>query len=164
MSATGLNSVRGNWVLVALTGLVLLVPASRAAEPDLSEQEERQKEVRAETDRLVRRLDTILRIFDHNHLQSSEEKHLLARARKVLAGLSQDQMARALAALEAARKAEGEARVERIKEIEAQHEEIVLALKKLLAEYDAIKMPSRQPTVWRSWPAIRWTCICRTCT
>ncbi len=139
MSASGWNSVRGTWVFTALVGLVLLVPSLRAVEADLTEQEQRQKEVRAETDRLVRRLETILRILDHNHLQSSEEKQLLDRARKTLAGLSQEQMARALVALEAAQKAEGQTRVERIKEAEARHEEIVLVLKGLLAEYDAIK-------------------------
>ncbi len=139
MSAPGLNSVRGLGIFTILTGLVLLVPSVRAVEPDLTEQEERQKAVRAETDRMVRRLETILRIFDHNRLQSAEEKVLLDRARKVLAGLSHDQMARAITALESAQKAEGPARITAIKEVEARHEEIVLALKGLLAEYDAIK-------------------------
>src|SRR5215472_8909329 len=130
-----------NWVLLALAGLSLSGPAPRAAEAaaDLATQEERQKQIKGETDRLVRRVETMIRLLEYNRLDKTAEKQLLDQVAGTLSGLSREQMMRLIDALEKAGKSEGEARTEELKEAQARHEQIVLGLKGLLARFDAIK-------------------------
>jgi hypothetical protein len=122
-----------SWLLLALVGL------SPAAAPDLATREERQKQIQAETDRLVRRVETMIRVLEYNRLDKSAEKQLLDQVAGTLEGLSREQMTRLIAALEKAGAAKGEARVQGLKEAQTRHEQIVLGLKGLLAKFDAVK-------------------------
>src|SRR5262245_2387023 len=123
----------GAFLLVALAGLGAGGPAASA--DDIKERKERQKEIQAETDRLVRRVETMIWVLDYNGL----DKAALARLRATLSGLSKEQMARLIEALEKAQKAKGPARTKELKEAAARHEQVVLTLKGLLAEFDAVK-------------------------
>jgi hypothetical protein len=125
------------WLPLALLGLSLFVSASRAA--DLATQEERQRQIKAETDRLVRRVETMIRLLEYNRLDKSAEKQLLDQVAGTLSGLSREQMLRLIAALDKASKRENETRDESLKEVEERHEQIVLGLKTLLARFDAVK-------------------------
>ncbi|HWG43902.1 MAG TPA: DUF4175 family protein [Gemmataceae bacterium] len=139
MFRTTIGMVSG--VLLALLGLSLFGPALRAAEavPDLTTQEERQKQIQAETDRLVRRMETMIRVLQYNRLDKLAEKQLIDQVASTLNGLSREQMTHLIAALEKAGKAKGEARSQGLKEAQDRHEQIVLGLKGLLARFDAVK-------------------------
>jgi hypothetical protein len=126
-----------SWLLLALLGSSSSGGALRAA--DLATQEERQKQIKFETDRLVRRVETMIRLLEYNRLDKSAEKQLLDQVAGTLNGLSREQMLRLIAALEKAGKANGDARDVELKEVQARHEQIVLGLKSLLARFDAIK-------------------------
>ncbi len=128
-------------VLLALAGLLLSGPAPRAAEspPNLATQEERQKQIQAETDRLVRRVETMIRVLQYNRLDKLAEKQMLDQVAGTLSGLSREQMTRLVAALEKAGKEKGEGRTQGLKEAQDRHEQIVLGLKGLLAQFDAVK-------------------------
>src|SRR5579884_3660143 len=119
-----------SWLLLALVGLSLSGPASRAAEaaPDLTAQGDRQKQIQAETDRLVRRVETMIRVLEYNRLDKSAEKQLLDQVAGTLAGLSREQMTRLIASLEKAGKAKGEARTAELQAAQERHEQIVLGL------------------------------------
>lgn len=128
------------WMVLALVGLLVFGRAPRAAETtELATQEERQKQIKAETDRLVRRVETMIRLLEYNRLDKSAEKQLLDQVAGTLSGLSREQMLRLIAALEKAGKAEGAAREDQLKQVEERHEQIVLGLKGLLARFDAVK-------------------------
>ncbi len=139
MFRTTIGMVSG--IFLALMGLSLLGSAPRAAEtaPDLPTQEERQKQIQAETDRLVRRMETMIRVLQYNRLDKSAEKQLLDQVAGTLNGLSREQMTRLIDALEKAGKVKGEARTQELKEAQDRHEQIVLGLKGLLARFDAVK-------------------------
>ena len=90
-----------------LLAAVAIGPALWAAEakPDIPAQQEKQKQVQAETDRLVRRLTTTLRVMAYYQLDKTEEKQLLDEVVTTLAGLSREQMTDVLARLDAAARA-----------------------------------------------------------
>ncbi len=123
------------WVLLALTGLSPAAPAT----PDLATQEQRQKQIQAETDRLVRRVETMVRVLQYNRLDRTAEKQLLDQVADTLSGLSREQMTRLIDALEKAGKTGGESRTKELQEAQERHEQIVLGLKGLLIRFEAIK-------------------------
>lgn len=125
------------FILSALLSLSLSASAPRAA--DLATQEEKQKQIKAETDRLVRRVETMIRLLEYNRLDKSAEKQLLDQVAGTLDGLSREQMLQLIAALEKAGKANDATRDRELKEVQARHEQIVLGLKGLLARFDAVK-------------------------
>ena len=139
MFRTTISMVSG--IFLALLGLSLFGSALHAVEaaPDVTTQEERQKQIQAETDRLVRRMETMIRVLQYNRLDKSAEKQLLDQVASTLSGLSREQMTRLIDALEKAGKAKGEARTQGLKEAQDRHEQIVLGLKVLLARFDAVK-------------------------
>ena len=130
-----------NWALLAVMALSWSGPAARAAEtaPDLARQEERQKRIKAETDRLVRRVETMIRLLEYNRLDKTAEKQLLDQVAGTLSGLSRQQMMHLIDALEKAGKVDGEARGKELQQAQQRHEQIVLGLKGLLARFDAVK-------------------------
>src|SRR6267142_5786428 len=83
----------------------------RADEPDpnnqqeLLLQQERQKQIQAETDYVVRRMGTMLRVLDFYQLDKASEKKMLEEMVGVLGGLSKAQMTDVIQRLEAAAKA-----------------------------------------------------------
>ena len=69
----------------------------------------------------------------------SGQKALLDEVSKTLAGVSREQMAALIAALEKAGKATGDARSAALTKAAGHHEKIVLELKGLLAKFDAVR-------------------------
>src|SRR5437764_1389083 len=120
--------------LVALAGWRL--PAQAA---DLADQKDRQKQIKAEPDRLVRRIETMVRVLEYNRLTRSAEKKLHDDAPGTLAGLSKEQMTALIAALEKANKTKGDKKTAELKKVQARHEQIVLGLKAVVARFDAVK-------------------------
>jgi Domain of unknown function (DUF4175) len=118
----------------------------RADEPDPSNQQElllqqeRQKQIQAETDYVVRRMGTMLRVLDFYQLDKTSEKKMLEDLSGVLGGLSKTQMTEVIRRLEAAAQAKNADQSN--KEVEAayaRHREILESLKAMLSRYDAIR-------------------------
>src|SRR5947208_1104325 len=126
--------------VLSLASLAALATALLGAPPpDLSRQVERQKQIRAETEKLLRRVETLIRVLEYNRLGASGQKALLDEARKSLAGVSREQMATLLAALEKAAQEQGAGRSAELKKAAAYHEQAVLELKGVLARFDAVR-------------------------
>src|SRR5262245_54718991 len=118
--------------MLALLGVVLfLAPSGErvTAAAELAEQKDRQKQVQAETDRLVRRIETMIRVMEYNRLDQTAQKQLFDEVGKTLAGLSKEQMTAVLTALEKASKTTGNERDGELKKAQEQHVQIVLTLK-----------------------------------
>lgn len=122
-------------VLVLVAGLF----AAPSGEADLGEQKEKQKQIQQETEKLLRRIETMIRVLEYNRLGESGQKAMLDEVSKTLAGVSREQMAALLAALEKADGAKGDARTGQMKKANEHHERIVLELKGLLAKFDAVR-------------------------
>src|SRR5262249_30132128 len=99
------------WALVggvaALAAVALLLPALHANENN-REQQEQQKQVQADTDHLVRRIGTMLRVLQYYQLDKGAEKKLLDEVVTTLSGLSRNQMAEVIDRLDKAAKAPDE--------------------------------------------------------
>src|SRR5229473_6911844 len=95
-----------SWIGVVLTlAATAWLGASVQGEPeiqDLARQRDKQKDIRADTDHVVRRTGTMLRVLDYYKLDRSAEKRLLDEVAGTLAGLSKEQMADVIARLEKA--------------------------------------------------------------
>jgi hypothetical protein len=131
---------------IATAGLLLLAAvftltsdARKATADDLADQKERQKQIQAETDRLVRRIETMIRVLEYNRLDESGGKDKLQSVRGILDGLSKEQMTALIAALEKAGKTKGDARTEELKKAQAHRAEIIDGLKSILARFDAVR-------------------------
>src|SRR5262245_44421705 len=126
-------------LVVSSLGLALAtwLPLAALAGGDLADQKDKQRQIQAETDRLVIRVQTMIRVREYNRRDTTAEKKLLDQVAGTLRGLSKEQMTRLIAALEAAQKAKGEAKTKELQEAQARHEAIVLGLKGILAKFDA---------------------------
>src|SRR5687768_10711988 len=88
--------------LLVMGAWVALTPDGRSADDrELADQKDKQKQIQSDTDRLVRRIETMIRVYEYNRLDSSN-KELLEQVAGVLSGLSKEQMAALIAALEKA--------------------------------------------------------------
>ncbi|MGL4555240.1 MAG: hypothetical protein ACRC33_29080 [Gemmataceae bacterium] len=121
------------WLLAAL----LLPTPAPAAEP--TDDKAKQAQLQAETDRLVLRIETMIRVMRYNRLERTAEKKLLDQVHGMLDGLSREQMAAVVAALDRAGALKGEARDTELKAARDRHAEVVLGLKAVLAKFDAVK-------------------------
>src|SRR5258707_477082 len=122
---------RATVALGAGLALAVLALSARAEAPERSgllAQKEKQKQIQAETEVLVRRVLTTLRVLERNRAEG-DRKDMLEEIAGTLSGLSKEQMVRLIAALEAAQKAQGEARTKELRDAQDRHEEIVLILK-----------------------------------
>lgn len=131
-------------LLAALAGLWFgLNSSALRADPTETDASRRQEAIKAETEQLVRRVGTMLRVLEFYRVDRTEEKKLLEEVAGTLNGLSREQMAEVIARLEAAAVAEraadkGKATAERAA-AHKRHEEILRSLKGLLSRYDALK-------------------------
>src|SRR5688572_21874364 len=116
--------------------LALLAVASQDGDPA----RQLQKRVQAETDHTVRRINTMLRALSFHRLDTAEENRVLEEMAVSLAGLSKEQMSEVLRRLEAAAKSSDEAKSRaETEEAYAKHREVLVALGRLLARYDAVR-------------------------
>src|SRR5947209_753145 len=94
---------RTSWIGIVLAlAVVTWLSASVWGEPeiqDLARQRDKQKDIRADTDHVVRRTSTMLRVLDYYKLDRSAEKRLLDEVAGTLAGLSKEQMTEVIARL-----------------------------------------------------------------
>jgi colicin import membrane protein len=108
--------------------------------PDAQRQQEHQKTVQADTNHMVRRTSTMLRVLDYYQLDKSAEKRFLDEVAATLAGLSREQMNEVIARLDkAARTPEGKKADQEVAQAYERHREILERLRGLLARYDAVK-------------------------
>ena len=131
---------------VALLLAVVANLSVRADEPDpqnqqdLLLQQDRQKQIQAETDYVVRRMGTMLRVLDFYQLDKAAEKKMLEEMVGVLGGLSKTQMRDVIDRLEAAAKAKtSEQTTKEVQAAYTRHREILDSLKTMLSRYDAIR-------------------------
>src|SRR5437764_10779005 len=86
-----------------------VVGFARSARADEDTDAARQQEaVKAETEQMVRRVGTMLRVLEYYRLDKTAEKKLLSEVASTLSGLSRTQMAEVIARLEAAATAKTE--------------------------------------------------------
>src|SRR5262245_31309772 len=128
-------------ILVALGLSLFLISSARAdSDADLEQQKERQKHIQAETDQVVRRMGTMLRVLEYYEIDQATEKKMLEDMAGILAGLSKNQMSDVIKALDAAAKTPDESKSkDEIARAYARHREIVDSLKDLLARHDAVR-------------------------
>src|SRR5437764_14055852 len=94
---------------VLLAGPLTSARAQVDAAADLASRREKQKQVQAQTDQMVRRIGTMLRVLEYYELDKGTQKELLAEVAATLDGLSREQMTEIIARLESAVKAPDEA-------------------------------------------------------
>src|SRR5207245_10901059 len=100
-------------------------------------------QIQADTDSMVRRLGTMIRVLDYYQVDKTGERKMLEEMAGVLSGLSANQMAEVIRRLDAAALAASKAKDEdkageQIQKAYDRHREILDALKRLLARHDAI--------------------------
>src|SRR5438132_10699431 len=115
------------------------LPALRAQQGDdeLARQQEKQRQIQAETDHVVRRIGTMLRVLEFYKGDPAEQKNaeqkLLAEVARTLDGLSHEQMSQVITRLEAAVKApDPDTADKEVAEAYTRHREIITTLKALL--------------------------------
>src|SRR5216684_4140315 len=142
MTAAAHHACRIGFVLAffVIVGGFLSVAYADPTPQGLTQQRDKQKDVRFDTDHVVRRTGTMLRVLDYYKLDRSAEKRLLDEVAGTLAGLSKEQMADVIARLEKATRISNQKEV--LTEVDRaydQHREILLRLKELLSRYEAVK-------------------------
>src|SRR5437764_624908 len=92
---------------------------------ELTLQQERQKQIQAETDSMVRRLGTMLRVLEYYQVDKAGERKMLEEMTGILSGLSKNQMNEVIRRLEAAAQAKDEAKSnDEVQVAYARHREI----------------------------------------
>src|SRR5882724_2213372 len=129
-------------VVAALSGLALVAGLSlgraeevtKQAEQELLLQQEKQKQIQAETDYLVRRMATMLRVLEFYQVDKAQEKKLMEEMVGTLHGLSKSQMNEVIRRLDAAAKEKEQGKSEKeLSQAYARHREILDALKEMTA-------------------------------
>ena len=129
-------------VMAIFAGVLCLATLSTAdsAKDSPAVQQEKQKLVQAETDKTVRRMNTMIRLLAYNQLDKASETRLLEEVAQTLAGLSKDQMNDILMRLEAAARIPDETKSQQeLETAYSKHREVITILKGMIAKYDALK-------------------------
>src|SRR6516225_54636 len=127
------------WALALALGLRVCPSAFAQADSDLLAQKEKQQQIQADTDEVVRRLTTMLRVMQFYGGKESQAKSLESM-KTTLAGLSKEQMTEVIRRLEEAAKATDEKQSEKaIEAAYANHRVVIDTIKEMLNRYDAIK-------------------------
>src|SRR5262249_49624545 len=113
---------------------------TKEAEQELLLQQEKQKQIQAETDYLVRRMATMLRVLEFYQVDKAQEKKLMEEMVGVLSGLSKNQMKEVIRRLDAAAKEKEQGKSDKeLVQAYARHREILDALKEMTARFDAVR-------------------------
>ena len=131
-------------VAALIAGLVLSQAPAAFAQTDnaqdLLQQQEKQKQIQAETDQVVRRMTTMLRVMQFYGADKEAEADVLGEMKTTLAGLSKDQMAEVIRRLdEAARSPDAKQSEKAIEVAYSSHRKVIETLKDMLARFDAVK-------------------------
>src|SRR5262245_37756017 len=126
---------------VVVVGLLALAPSLWGEEPaDLLARQERQRQIQADTDLMVRRISAMLRVMEYYQLDKNAERQMLQEVATTLGALSRDQMTAVIAKLDAAAREPNAARSQKEADAAyAKHREVMASLRGLLAAYDAVK-------------------------
>jgi hypothetical protein len=124
----------------------MALAASSPAEDDpegrrtLDAKRQQQEQLRAQTDQITRRIETMIRVLSHQQLDATEQNRILQETAATLKGLSHDQMTAVIDRLdEAAHAADKERSAGALDEAYTQHREIVAKMKELLSRYDSLR-------------------------
>ena len=125
--------------------LLLALPMGLRAADDSEDRQslvvkrQQQEQLRAQTDQMARRMETMIRVLAHQQLDATEQNRVLQETVATLKGLSKDQMTAVIARLdEAAHAADKQRLTGALNEAYTGHREIVAKMKDLLARYDAL--------------------------
>ncbi len=133
---------RIQWIVCLSLSLLVgwgLISVRADSDEELALQEERQKQIQAETDSLVRRLGTMIRVLDYYQVDKASERKMMEEMAGVLSGLSQNQMTEVISRLESAAKSkDAKSADQEIQEAYERHREVLDTLKALLARHDAV--------------------------
>jgi len=127
---------------LALSCVIFVNPstARAASEEDLLLQQDRQKQIQAETDSMVRRLGTMLRVLEYYQIDKAGERKMMEEMTGALSGLSKKQMAEVIRRLESAAKSQDDKKTnEEVQQVYARHREILDTLKSLMSRHDAVR-------------------------
>src|SRR6516162_3761070 len=128
--------------VVAISAAVLWAVSLSLADSatEATSQQDKQKQVQAETERTVRRMNTMVRLLVYNQLDKASETKLLEEVAIALSSLSREQMNDIIARLELAARVPDETKSQQqLETAYVKHREVIVALKKMLAKYDAVK-------------------------
>src|SRR5271170_3371513 len=121
------SSRRFSWVFAACLTLAS-APSVFADDDQLRDQQEKQRQVQAETDHVVRRITTMMRVMEFYGLESADKK-VMAEMGTTLSGLSKNQMMDVIRQLETAGKATDEKKSEEaLDKAHDSHREVLRAL------------------------------------
>jgi hypothetical protein len=127
-------AVAGAWAVPVGADEQLVSPG------ELKEQQQRQAQVREETERTVRRWNTLLRALAYHRLGAEAEMLVLQEISQTLHGLSQQQMREIIESLEAAAAAADRETAEQgVRQAREKHQEVLEKLRSLLARYEAVR-------------------------
>ena len=126
--------------VIAATLAIVIAPFVVANDDDeLRAQQERQRQVQAETEHVVKRITTMMRVMQFYGLESPEKK-IMEEMGTTLSGLSKNQMMEVIRQLELASNAKDEKDSEEAYDKAHQnHRQVVRALHEMVARFDAIK-------------------------
>src|SRR5260370_24673701 len=99
-----MSSIHRSWCVAGCLALALTPRAFAGNDDELRSQQEKQRQVQAETDHVVRRITTMLRVMQFYEVESPEKK-IMEEVSDTLAKLSKNQMADVIRQLEAAAQA-----------------------------------------------------------
>src|SRR5436189_5639341 len=102
-----MKSSRRIQALVAAGFALALVPFVFASDDEIRTQQDKQRAVQAETDHVVKRITTMMRVMQFYNLESPEKK-VMEEMGATLANLSKNQMVDVIRQLEAAQNAKDE--------------------------------------------------------
>ncbi len=126
-------------VAVALTLGAGFVRADNS-EADLLRQQEQQRQIQAETEQVVRRLNTMLRVMEIYGVSGNQQKQMMAEMSTTLSGLSKNQMAEVVKRLgEAARTADEKASEDSREKAYESHRVIMVKLHEMMGRFEAVK-------------------------
>jgi hypothetical protein len=129
---------RSSWCVAACLALVLAPNVFAENEDELRAQQEKQRQVQMETDQVVRRITTMLRVMQFYEVKSAEEK-IMKEMSGTLAGLSKNQMEDVIRQLQAAATSKDEKQAEAIDKALDSHHKVLDALREMNARFDAVK-------------------------
>jgi hypothetical protein len=127
------------WCVAGCLALALAASAFASNQDELRSQQEKQRQVQAETDHVVRRITTMLRVMQFYEIESPEKK-IMEEMSDTLGKLSKNQMADVIRQLEAAAHAKTDKQSEEAfeKALDS-HAKVLDSLHELVARFDAVK-------------------------
>jgi hypothetical protein len=130
---------RLSWIVAGCLALSLAPSAFASNQDELRSQQEKQRQVQAETDHVVRRITTMLRVMQFYEVESPEKK-IMEEMSDTLAKLSKNQMADVIRQLEAAAQAKTDKQTEEaVDKALDSHAKVLDSLHELVARFDAVK-------------------------